>query len=200
MAAAAVYEEFVASFQESGKQGKTWVKGETVNAEKPGRFVSIAKKKTLLKVRLKFILQCSIVCKFLHIKMKKSICQERNNVVTDTGIGLFCLDLYEIITGYLNLRDAGSIPRLSSNFLVTIDLRRLVAICLSRLVRLVAEMTSKISKLPLKPIQFYLTVKEDSIHNVFFFFIFREVREGTSVQTYIKTCRTSINVSVSKIC
>ncbi|XP_045199321.2 U2 snRNP-associated SURP motif-containing protein-like isoform X2 [Mercenaria mercenaria] len=37
VAAAAVYEEFVASFQESSKQGKTWVKGETVNSDKPGR-------------------------------------------------------------------------------------------------------------------------------------------------------------------
>ncbi|KAH3814501.1 hypothetical protein DPMN_143003, partial [Dreissena polymorpha] len=32
VAAAAVYEEFVASFAEASKQGKTWVKGETVNA------------------------------------------------------------------------------------------------------------------------------------------------------------------------
>ncbi|KAL4220667.1 U2 snRNP-associated SURP domain-containing protein [Mactra antiquata] len=34
VAAAAVYEEFVASFAESSKQGKTWVKGEVVNADK----------------------------------------------------------------------------------------------------------------------------------------------------------------------
>lgn len=37
VAAAAVYEEFVASFQETSKQNKAWVKGETVNADKPGR-------------------------------------------------------------------------------------------------------------------------------------------------------------------
>ncbi|XP_060587326.1 U2 snRNP-associated SURP motif-containing protein-like [Ruditapes philippinarum] len=37
VAAAAVYEDFVASFQESSKQGKTWVKGETVNSDKPGK-------------------------------------------------------------------------------------------------------------------------------------------------------------------
>lgn len=64
VAAAAVYEEFVASFQESGKQGKTWVKGETVNAEKPGRFVSIANL-AWLKVGLKIILLCLIICKLI---------------------------------------------------------------------------------------------------------------------------------------
>ena len=34
--AAAVYEEFVASFQDTGKQPKTWVKGGVVNPDKSG--------------------------------------------------------------------------------------------------------------------------------------------------------------------
>jgi len=38
-AAAAVYEDFVASFAESSKQGKAWVKGETVNALDKGMVI-----------------------------------------------------------------------------------------------------------------------------------------------------------------
>ena len=41
VATAAVYEEFVASFSDASKQGKTWVKGETVNAEKGNNFILV---------------------------------------------------------------------------------------------------------------------------------------------------------------
>ena len=34
--AAAVYEEFVASFSDTGKQSKTWVKGGVVNPDRSG--------------------------------------------------------------------------------------------------------------------------------------------------------------------
>lgn len=38
-AAAQVYEDFVASFQDTGKQQKTWVKGGTVNPGAGSKFV-----------------------------------------------------------------------------------------------------------------------------------------------------------------